>query len=166
MYLNISGAIGIEMVLSVADYQGQTRQGVVLACEYSGSGFIWLSHVIWDREVKDCSLKQHTPPRAFSLVSHSGLHYRVCICVAFYWINIWPNLYLTRSLSDLCGVNESSRIVVFTSPALKKKVAWNPAKWSHLGRKEGKNEIERMDLKWGTHFQLHCSQGCGRGEWE
>lgn len=44
-------------VLSVADKQGQGGRGVALACEYSGgSGFIWLSHVIWDRVVEDCKI--------------------------------------------------------------------------------------------------------------
>lgn len=108
--LTISGAISMEKVLSAANYQGQARQRVVLACEYSGSGFIWLSHVIWDRVVKDCSLKQHTPPWTVSLLSHSGLSYNVCICIAFHWIMFDPNLdaSIVKIFSDLCSVNESS----------------------------------------------------------
>lgn len=75
-------------VLSAADHQGHARLCVVLECEYSGSGFIWLSHVIWDIVVEDCSLKQHTPPCTVSLGPTLGCTVMIYICAAFCWLNI------------------------------------------------------------------------------
>lgn len=73
---------------------------LLLACEYSGPGFIWLSHVIWDRVVGDCSLKQHTPPCTVSLVWHwpvlSCVHLR-SIVLAKYLTQKWLRI-LTWSL--------------------------------------------------------------------